>query len=93
MAKKNDFVFMDPPYVEDHNYRINYNLQERVTSSFVEELQKECKLLDQRGVKWMMTQADTHLVREAFKHYNIVTFPVFRGYENTHKSELIIKNY
>lgn len=93
-AKKNDFVFLDPPYIEDHKYDFKYNINENnLSKGFVLELAEEVKKLDRKGVKWMMTQADTKYVRELFKEYNIMKYPVYRRQSNSHKYELMIKNY
>ena len=78
MAKKNDFVFMDPPYIEDHDYGFKYNRGERLDKSFTEKLAKECKKLDKRGVLWMMTQTDTKQKSRNFQrlfHYGISCVP------------------
>ena len=92
-ANKGDFVFLDPPYIESHDYRFNYNEKENITDQFISELHTELQELDKRGVLWLMTQADTVAIRKTFKKYKIVPFPVFRGYTNTYTTELIIKNY
>ena len=57
-ANKDDFIFIDPPYIEDHNYQFNYNKNERIDQTFVRELYDELKKLDKKKVKWIMTQAD-----------------------------------
>lgn len=93
MAKKNDFVFMDPPYIEDHDYGFKYNRGERLDKSFTEKLVKECRKLDKRGVLWMMTQADTIHNRESFKDYYITQYPVYRPGNKMFKNELLIRNY
>ncbi len=92
-AKKNDFVFMDPPYIEEHDYGFKYNREEILDESFTERLVKECKKLDKRGVKWMMTQADTKPNRQLFKDYVILTYPVYRPGNKMFKNELLIKNF
>ena len=40
---------------------------------------EQVKKLDDRGVKWIMTQADTKTIRSIFKGYKIVKFPVYRA--------------
>jgi DNA adenine methylase len=67
-TKSNDFVFLDPPYVEDKNYAFSYNNSENFS---IHKLEKEVQKLDKKGVKWMMTQIDTSQVRELFKKYKI----------------------
>lgn len=92
-AVKGDFVFLDPPYIEDNNYQFNYNKNEILDDKFISDLSIELKVLDKRGVKWLMTQADNDVIRKTFKKYKIIPFPICRGYTNTNKNELIIKNY
>lgn len=92
-AKSGDFVFLDPPYVENHNYQLNYSINENITEDFISSLLLELKKLDSKNIKWMMTQADTKFIRKLFKDYYVSEFTVFRGYTNSYKNELIIRNY
>jgi DNA adenine methylase len=92
-AKSGDFVFLDPPYVEAHNYGFKYNKDEKLDVEFLKELVKEVKKLDKRGVKWLMTQADTSAIKFFFKEYTIRPFPVYRAISKTYKNELVIMNY
>jgi DNA adenine methylase len=91
-AKKGDFVFLDPPYIEEHDYGFSYN-QKQVDNKFLQELHKEVKKLDKKGVMWMMTQADTKKVKEQFKKYHIKKFKVYRTGKKSYINELIIMNY
>lgn len=94
MAKKGDFCFIDPPYIENHDYKFTYNTKAQFnTTNFIDELYIELKKLDKKQVKWLMTQADTIEVRNKFKEYFIIDFPVYRPITKVHKTELIIKNY
>ncbi len=92
-AKNGDFVFLDPPYVEQHDYKFNYNIEEILDSNFLENLLKEVKKLDDKGVKWMMTQSNTKIVKKLFKEYHIRTFEVYRGIKKEYTKELVITNY
>jgi len=92
-AKKGDFVFVDPPYIENHKYQFNYNTNESLNTKFIDELYDNLVKLDKRGVKWLMTQADDDYVKVKFKQFKISSFPVYRFASNTHKEEIIIKNY
>ena len=91
-TKKGDFVFLDPPYIEEKQYSFRYNKNEDFDPVV---LKKELHELDSKNVKWMMTQIDTPQVRKLFKNYK------FRSYTNTSnfnisttvKKELIITNY
>jgi DNA adenine methylase len=91
-AKEGDFVFLDPPYIEERKYQFNYIKNEEIFSNT--KLLQQLDSLTSRKVKWMMTQIDTSEVRTLFKKYN------FFEYENTNhfigklnKKELIITNY
>ncbi len=92
-AQEGDFVFMDPPYVEDHDYGFDYNKDEVLDNNFILELYKECKKLDGRGIKWLMTQANTKEIRKIFKEYKIKTFEVYRVGKKDYVKELVIMNY
>lgn len=92
-AKQGDFVFLDPPYVEEHNYGFNYNPNEVLDDDFVTKLHFEVTKLDSKGVKWLMTQADTKHIRKIFKDYKIKTFKVYRMASKTYVNELLIMNY
>ena len=92
-AKKNDFVFLDPPYIEEHNYKFNYNKDEKLDDSFINGLYQQVKKLDRKGVKWLMTQADTKQIKETFKEYHIKKFQVYRMCSKSYVKELIIINY
>ena len=90
---KDDFVYLDPPYFEEKKYQFNYNRGERVDSNFIDDLFSECKKMDKKGVKWMMSQVDTLEIREKFKEYKIVKYKIYRFFLKDYKSELLIKNY
>jgi DNA adenine methylase len=92
-AKKGDFVFLDPPYIEKHNYGFNYNKDENLNEQFLDKLYKEVKKLNKRGVKWLMTQADTKDVKDTFKEFTIKKFSVYRFGKKSYVNELLIMNY
>lgn len=92
-TREGDFVFLDPPYIEEHNYQFNYNKNEKLDTKFIEDLYKEVKKLDKKGVKWIMTQSDTIEIKNIFDEYDIIEFEVYRSYKKNYVYELIIKNY
>ena len=107
-TKKDDFVFLDPPYIEEHDYGFSYNIDKRkptrkpttrrqVTNiknnQFLNTLLEEVKKLDQKDVFWLMTQADTKDVRKIFKDYTIKKMRVYRPSVKDYINELIIFNY
>jgi DNA adenine methylase len=92
-AKKNDFVFLDPPYIETHDYKFNYNKNEVLDESFINNLYQQVKKLDTKDVKWLMTQADTKQVKDIFKEYTIKKIKVYRMASKSYVNELVIMNY
>jgi DNA adenine methylase len=98
-SKTGDFVFLDPPYFESHDYRFNYNVEEEREDmkdvEFTIELLEELLKLNNKGVMWMMTQADTQLNREVFQQFNIRKFQVSRkiNRKGQRVNELLITNY
>jgi DNA adenine methylase len=92
-AKENDFVFLDPPYIEEHDYNFQYNIDEKLDNKFIKELYTEVKKLDKKGIRWIMTQANTKEVRKIFKEYKIKKFKVYRMGKKAYVNELIIMNY
>jgi DNA adenine methylase len=92
-AKRGDFVFLDPPYIEEHDYQFNYNKGEVLDQKFLDELVNQVKILDSNGVKWLMTQADTTQVRDAFKAYTITYYDAYRQGRKEYIKELLVRNY
>lgn len=94
LAREGDFVFIDPPYLEDYDYHFDYNIEDKVDNNMLKNVYGEVKKLDAKGVKWMMTQADTKEVRKIFgSEYKIRSFTVYRMSTRNYKKELIITNY
>jgi len=93
ISKSGDFVFLDPPYIENHNYEFNYNKDEVLDESFINRLYHQVKKLDTKDVKWLMTQADTKQVKDIFKEYTIKKIKVYRMASKSYVNELVIMNY
>ena len=91
-AKKGDFVFLDPPYIEELSYTFNYNKNEILDNTFLKKLLVQVKKLDSKDVKWLMTQADTDEIKTLFKNYTIKKMKVYRGGKKKFVNELIIFN-
>jgi hypothetical protein len=49
-----------------------YNKDEQIDDTFLQELYDELQVLDKRGIKWLMTQADTKEVKQMFKKYKVL---------------------
>jgi DNA adenine methylase len=92
-AKKGDFVFLDPPYIQEHDYGFNYNQNEMLDKSFIHKLYFQVQKLDKKEVKWLMTQADTKEIRDKFNEYTIKIYKVYRMSQKKYVNELIITNY
>jgi DNA adenine methylase len=93
-AKQGDFVFLDPPYFEKNvDYQFKYNKNEDLSINFYKNLKKECDKLTKKGVKFMLTHADTKEIKLLFKKYNIDMINVFRPKRKAYVNELIITNY
>ena len=75
-------MFLDPPYIEEHNYNFQYSPGEEYTNDLLQELKVEVTKTRQKGVKWL---SFTPVVKELFKEYTIVEFPVFRLYNRPQK--------
>ena len=91
-TKEGDFVFLDPPYIQE-NYQFKYNKNEELDNTFLNDLVKELRKLDKKRVLWLMTQADTKSIKKKLNKYNIFKFPVYRNHKQSYENELIITNY
>lgn len=68
-----DFVYLDPPYlpVSDTSKFSGYT-ERRFRASDLAELSDLCAEMTDRGVQWVLSNRDTELVRELFRHAKIV---------------------
>lgn len=98
--KENDFVFVDPPY----DYEVGSNSFTSYTKSgFNQFNQKELanylKLLDQKGIKWMLTNHNTKLINELYQDYKIIPIQTNRNINcksdlrKNNGNEVVIINY
>lgn len=92
------FVYLDPPYYKAGGYS-DFN---RYTSSKFEladqiELAAICNELNERGLKWMLSNSDTHLIRCLYEGYRITELRARREINLTSSkrdiTELLITNY
>ena len=90
-VNENDFIFIDPPYIQTHEFNYNYN--QILNNKFQDDLFSQLQLLDYKKVKWLLTQPDTPYVRKLFIKYKIYEFSVYRGHSHKYDKELVIKNY
>lgn len=92
LARPGDLVFLDPPYREEHPYDFSYHFDDK-KESLEYALLHECRKLDQRKVMWLMTQADTPIVRRLFRAYPMTELRVYRHARKAYATELVIRNY
>nr|QWS78748.1 DNA adenine methylase [Mycoplasma anserisalpingitidis] len=94
-----DFVYLDPPYfpVSATAELVHYTKEDFTTEKQI-ELKNECDKLTQRGVKFLLSNADCDFIRDLWKDYEILTVetkrmicssPSKRGPVN----EVLVKNY
>lgn len=96
-AKEGDFVYFDPPYDSDTNTFNSYT-EGGFNKDEQRRLAKVFKLLDERGVKVMLSNHNTILVKELYKDYNIHVIEAKRSINSNGKNrgnveEVIITNY
>lgn len=65
-AKKDDFVFVDPPYLHRNGYRDTFTLDDHV---------RLFEALDQCKAKWLLVHVDCPTYRELYANYNIIDKP------------------
>ncbi|QRI44046.1 hypothetical protein [Mycoplasma phage sp.] len=96
---RDDFVYLDPPYypVSATAELVHYTKEDFTTEKQI-ELKNECDKLTQRGVKFLLSNADCDFIRDLWKDYEILTVetkrmicsdPSKRGRVN----EVLVKNY
>lgn len=89
-CKEGDFVFLDPPYIEEKKYNFRYTSDDFNIHRLMEVLRE----LDSRKVKWMMTQIHAPQVKKLFGKYKMVIYTNKNSFVTvTRKSEVIIMNY
>ncbi len=97
-VEKGDFVYLDPPYppLNGTAYFTHYTA-ERFGEADQKKLATAVKNLDKRGAKFMMSNADTKLIRRIYSGNTFFEVSVIRFVSckaKKHKAkELIITNY
>ncbi len=87
-AQPGDFVYLDPPYLpifsrpsseKEPTAKFNKYTARTFELSDLVELAEVCHDLTKRGVRWIMSNRDTEIVRELFSEYEIVSFTTHRA--------------
>lgn len=92
------FVYLDPPYdVGEHNSFTAYTDQGFDKADQV-RLKLACDRLNQKGVRFLLSNADTLFIRELYKDYKIETVQTRRNIAGNANcrlvvNELLIRNY
>lgn len=99
-ARKGDFVYLDPPYLplSDTSKFFLYT-EKRFRAPDLRELAVACEDLSSRGVRWILSNRDTPLVRELFDHAEIIGLTTRRSVaaqnrrdvEPTDSAEVIVR--
>lgn len=98
-AIKGDFVYFDPPYdYEEGQKGFDAYQKETFGVKGQKQLADLCKALDKKGVKFLLSNHDTKLIRELFKEFKITKFKVNRlvggsGSDRKPVYEVLVKNY
>jgi DNA adenine methylase len=79
-CRPGDFVYLDPPYlpISDTSKFSGYT-ERRFRLPDLSELAEECRTLTRRGVSWIMSNRDSHRVRELFSFARIMAFTTYRS--------------
>lgn len=99
LVKKDDFVYLDPPYdpVSKTESFTGYT-----SVGFSKEEQKklkaECDKINSIGAYFMLSNSNTDFIKELYKEYKIVVIPAKRfinskGNNRNNSSEVLITNY
>jgi DNA adenine methylase len=97
--KQKTFVYLDPPY---HPISINSNFTGYVQGGWNRtdqiRLREACDKLNDRGIKFLLSNSSADLIKEQYKHYNINIVKANRainsdGSNRGEVDELLIRNY
>jgi DNA adenine methylase len=97
-ATPDDFVYFDPPYYKLGGYSdFNRYTPEQFKEAEHIRLAALCRELDQRGIRWAVSNSDTPFTRELFHGYSATPLNGRReinlNSKNRDVSELLFTNY
>lgn len=87
-AKRGDFVYLDPPYLpvftrpdveKEPTAKFNKYTAKTFELPDLIELASICAELTQKGVKWIMSNRDTEIIRDMFSDAEIIRFTARRS--------------
>jgi len=93
-----DFIYFDPPYYKLGGYsdfnrytRFQFRANDHIRLAAV------CNELDQKGVRWAVSNSDTPFIQQLFKGYHLINIENRReinlNSQDRSISELLIVNY
>lgn len=92
-----DFIYMDPPYVEQHKTSfVTYNKDGYNKHKILFGI---CNILNEKNIKFMLSNSDTNYVKECFDAPNITMQKINTNHSINSKNpgnkvaELLIRNY
>lgn len=96
---KKSFVYLDPPYwkISDSSSFTGYTMNGFTREDQI-ELRNVCKELDKKGIKFMLSNSDTPLIRELYEEFHIISVDATRNINSDSKKrgnvgEVLVKNY
>jgi len=97
-ATSDDFIYFDPPYYKQGGHAdFNRYTPEQFRSGDHFRLAALCRELDERRVRWLLSNSNTSFVRELFDGYNFTEVSARRDINLKSKrrpiSELLISNF
>ena len=98
-VQKNDFVYLDPPYIplSETSYFTSYS-KENFSEKDHLELKDLCDRLDSLGVKFMLSNSDCSISNELYSEYKIEKIYASRHINANSQgrgkiSEILVRNY
>ena len=97
--KKNDFVFLDPPYAPLTTGALTKYTKNDFTETDQERVYKFCKEIDTKGAHFMLCNSNTKFITDMYSDYNIKEFQTNvclnsnKDKRNGTYKEIIVCNY
>lgn len=93
-----DWVYLDPPYVPDRKWGdFNRYTAGQFDVDDQRDLARMCAELNERGVRWLLTNSDTDLVRELYGDWHLAVLPTRRDVtlaaRDRQSRDLVVSNY
>jgi len=97
-AKKNDFIYFDPPYYPLKKSSFTTYTKEKFLDEEQEKLKKVFEKLDKRGCNVMLSNSDTEFIKRLYKKFKISVVKATRmincdGANRGKINEVVVTNY